>query len=226
MVVQLPEETNDQGFAMTSSFSSMMYAALALLAGIDDLAGRIDRMARAMEAVIAGEAPAMRALAALRHERAVYLGSHIFKGLAREAALKLLELTDGGVIAGWDSPLGFRHGPKTMVNARTLVVVFLSNDPTTRRYDLDLIEELSRDGRSAGLLVICGRDDDLPAGLERVPVPGMADADDVDLLLPFIVAPQILAFEQSIAHGLAPDRPNVSGTVHRVVQGVRIHLDG
>ena len=168
----------------------------------------------------------MRALAGLRHERVVYLGSHIFKGLAREAALKLLELTDGGVIAAWDSPLGFRHGPKTMVNARTLVVVFVSNDPYTRRYDLDLVEELCRDRRSAGVLVICGRDDDLPTGPQRVLVSGMADADDIDLLLPFVVAPQILAFEQSIAHGLSPDRPNVSGTVHRVVQGVRIHLDG
>jgi tagatose-6-phosphate ketose/aldose isomerase len=226
MVVLLPEETNDRSFAMTSSFSAMMYAALALLAGIDAMASRVDRMARAMEAVISTQTSAMRALAARRHERAVYLGSHIFKGLAREAALKLLELSDGGVVAAWDSPLGFRHGPKTMVNARTLIVVFVSNDPTTRRYDLDLVEELCRDGCSAGVLVICGRDDDLPAGLERILVPSMADAEDVDLLLPFIVAPQILAFEQSLAHGLSPDRPNVSGTVHRVVQGVRIHLDG
>ena len=56
----------------------------------------------------------------------------IFKGLAREAALKLLELTDGGMIAAYDSPLGFRHGPKTIVNDSTLVVIFLSNDAYTR----------------------------------------------------------------------------------------------
>jgi tagatose-6-phosphate ketose/aldose isomerase len=51
----------------------------------------------------------------------------------------------------------------------------------------------------------------------------MATAEDVDLLLPFIAAPQIFAFEEAIGRGLSPDRPNLSGTVNRVVQGVRIH---
>jgi len=51
----------------------------------------------------------------------------------------------------------------------------------------------------------------------------MADAEDVDLLIPFIIAPQLLAFEAAVGRGLSPDRPNVSGTVNRVVQGVRIH---
>ncbi len=41
------------------------------------------------------------------YERVVYLGSHIFKGLAREAALKLLELTDGGMIAVYRLAHGF-----------------------------------------------------------------------------------------------------------------------
>jgi len=162
-------------------------------------------------------------LAAKGYERVVYLGSHIFKGLAREAALKLLELTDGAVIAAYDSPMGFRHGPKTMVNDRALVVVFLSNDAYTRRYDLDLLEEIRRDGKAGGLLAICGRDDEVPAGVERILVPAMADAQDIDLLIPFIAAPQIFAFEESLRRGLSPDNPNVAGTVNRVVQGVRIH---
>ena len=54
----------------------------------------------------------------------------------------------------------------------------------------------------------------------------MRDAEDVDLLIPFIVAPQIFAFEESLARGLSPDNPNTSGTVNRVVQGVRIHAFG
>ena len=43
------------------------------------------------------------------------------------------------------------------------------------------------------------------------------------VLFPFIAAPQMFAFEESIRRGLSPDKPNVSGTVNRVVQGVRIH---
>ena len=52
----------------------------------------------------------------------MYLGGQEFKGLAREAALKMLELSDGTVVALAETPLGFRHGPKTIVNGKTLVV--------------------------------------------------------------------------------------------------------
>jgi tagatose-6-phosphate ketose/aldose isomerase len=222
-VILPPEETHDRSFAMTSSFSCMTYAALAALSGIDGMRARVDRMAQAVEAVIAAQVDAMRTLASKRYERVVYLGSHIFKGLAREAALKLLELTDGGMIAAYDSPMGFRHGPKTIVNDRTLVVIFLSNDAYTRRYDVDLLDEIRRDGGHGGLLAISARDEGVPGGVERVLIPAMAGAEDVDLLLPFIAAPQMFAFEASIGRGLSPDKPNVSGTVNRVVQGVRIH---
>jgi D-galactosamine 6-phosphate deaminase/isomerase len=223
LTILLPEETHDRSFAMTSSFSCMTYAALAALSGIDGMQARIELIAQAVEAVITAQAATMRTLAGRGYERVVYLGSHVFKGLAREAALKLLELTDGAMIAAYDSPLGFRHGPKTIVNDRTLVVVFLSNDAYTRRYDLDLLEEIRRDGRHGGLLAICGRDEGMRAGVERIVIPAMADARDVDLLIPFIAAPQMFAFEQSIGRRLSPDKPNVSGTVNRVVQGVRIH---
>jgi len=73
------------------------------------------------------------------------------------------------------------------------------------------------------LLAIAGRNERLPATVERILIPAMADAEDVDLLIPFIIAPQLLAFEAAVGRGLSPDRPNVSGTVNRVVQGVRIH---
>jgi tagatose-6-phosphate ketose/aldose isomerase len=223
MTILLPEETHDRSFAMTSSFSCMTYAALAALSDIDGMQARVERIAQAVETVIVAQADAMKTLAGRGYERVVYLGSHIFKGLAREAALKLLELTDGGMISAYDSPLGFRHGPKTIVNDKTLVVIFLSNDVYTRRYDLDLLEEIRRDGRHGGLLAISGGDEGMPSGVERILIPAMADARDVDLLIPFIAAPQIFAFEQAIGRGLSPDKPNVSGTVNRVVQGVRIH---
>ena len=93
----------------------------------------------------------------------------------------------------------------------------------TRRYDVDLLNEIRRDGKHGGLLVISGRDEGVPAGVERILIPAMGDAEDVDLLIPFIAVPQMFAFEGSISRGLSPDKPNTSGTVNRVVQGVRIH---
>jgi tagatose-6-phosphate ketose/aldose isomerase len=223
LTVQLPEATHDRSFAMTSSFSCMTYAALAVFSGIAAMDGRVDAIARATEKVIAGSTSVMQAATAEGYERVVYLGSHIFQGLARESGLKLLELTNGALVTMFDSPLGFRHGPKTIVNNRTLVVVFFSNNAYTRSYDIDLLDELRRDNDAARVIAITAQDGVGLPRADEVSVPGLETADDAELLFPYIVAPQIFAFFASLRLGLTPDKPNTSGTVNRVVQGVRIH---
>ena len=223
LTIQLPEATHDRSFAMTSSFSSMTYAALAAFSGIAAMDARVDAIARATERVIADYTAVMRAAAQEDYERVVYLGSHIFQGLAREAGLKLLELTNGALVTMFDSPLGFRHGPKTIVNARTLVVVFFSNNAYTRSYDFDLLGELQRDNDAARVIAITAQDGLGLASGDEITVRGLEGADDAELLFPYVVAPQIFAFFESLRLGLTPDKPNTSGTVNRVVQGVRIH---
>jgi tagatose-6-phosphate ketose/aldose isomerase len=221
-VVVLPEETHDRAFAMTSSFTAMMFAALSIFTGIIAMDGRADRISAAVaEAIAAADAP-MAALSARSFDRVVYLGSGLFKGLAREAALKLLELTDGALVTTFDTALGFRHGPKTIITDRTLVVVFTSNDPLTRRYDLDIIEELRRDGQCGAVLAISAQQIDGDA----IVISQLEHAADADLLFPFIVPAQLLGLHNSLQRGLTPDTPNASGTVNRVVQGVRIHAIG
>lgn len=211
-VVVLPSETHDRGFAMTSSFSAMMLAAASILEGIEAVGARVAAIAEAVNGALQTE-PAAAELARRGFERVVYLGSGVFKGLAREAALKLMELSDGAVVTAFDTPMGFRHGPKTIVSDRTLVVVFMSNDPLTRLYDADIVTELRRDG-SAEVISI-GAGGDLAVG-----DPGLGD---VDLLFPYIVPAQLFGLKVSLALGLTPDEPNATGTVSRVVQGVRLH---
>jgi tagatose-6-phosphate ketose/aldose isomerase len=216
-VVVLPEATHDRAFAMTSSFTAMMFAALSILGGIGAMDARTPAITAAVSNVLARSRPVVADLATRGFERVVYLGSGVFKGLAREAALKLMELSDGAVVTAFDTALGFRHGPKTIITGRTLAVIFLSNDPLTRLYDLDIIRELRGDGR-CGAVVVVG------AGAEAdIAVSGMEGAVDADLLFPFIVPAQLFGLHVSEALGLTPDRPNASGTVNRVVQGVRIH---
>jgi tagatose-6-phosphate ketose/aldose isomerase len=141
----LPEASNDQSFAMTSSFTSMLLAAAGALRLMPTDGTRSARLSRLAVLVLTSWLPLITSLVRAQFERVVYLGSNELKGLAREAALKMLELTDGRVVSLAEAPLGFRHGPKTVVNGSTLVVVFLSNDAHTRRYDLDLLAELRRD---------------------------------------------------------------------------------
>ncbi len=136
----MPERTNDTGFAMTSSLTSMLLTCL-LTARARPTADDGEALARAAEHVV-GLQPDIRALAQTKKQRFVYLGSGPLEGLARESALKLLELTAGEVVTYFDSPLGFRHGPKSALDGDTLVVVYVSTDPYTRRYDLDIIAEI------------------------------------------------------------------------------------
>ncbi len=215
-ILLLPEETHDRSFAMTSSFTAMTYAALEALARGG---GDIDAIVRSVQSVISDHAARMKTLAETGFDRVVYLGSGVFKGLAREAALKLMELTDGQIVTAFDTPLGFRHGPKTIVTEKSLIMMFVSNDPLTRAYDLDLLAELRDDGKAGSVIALSAR-----GGVaDAIPVPELAEASDFSLLFPYIALPQMFAFYASLATGLTPDNPNVSGTVNRVVQGVRIH---
>ena len=244
LAILLPPETHDQSFAMTSSFTAMMLAALLVFDGhYRDLRHDHDRgagdsvaqVARATQEFLAEHNATLRTLAAESYSRVVYLGSNGFKALAREAALKLMELSDGKVVAAFDSPLGFRHGPKTIVTGDTLVFVFVSNDPYTRRYDLDLLRELRADARAGRIIAITAQADESPSqgnshpqGASPAPgewlhVAGLAGAGDGDLYFPYVVCAQLYAFHRSLALGNTPDQPSHSGTVTRVVHGVTIH---
>lgn len=220
LVILLPEPTHDRGFAMTSSYSSMVYAGLAALSGIAAFEGKIGAIADAVEQVIRDYTEMLKDACEGGYVRVAYLGSHIFKGTSREAALKMMELTNGAIVTLFDSPVGVRHGPKTFVNSKTLVFLLLSNDPYTRQYDLDMLNEFRRDG-VAGRVIALTAQDGVDGDLIRIR--GLEQAEDIALLFPYIAVPQIFAFQQSLRHGLTPDSPNPDGTVNRVVQGVRIH---
>jgi tagatose-6-phosphate ketose/aldose isomerase len=220
-VLLLPDETHDRAFAMTSSFTGMLLAA-AWAFGL--ALPPVTALAQAAQTLADGEADRLYALAEQPLERVVFLGSNTLLGLAREAALKMLELTDGKLVAMADSTLGFRHGPKTILNDRTLVVIVLSNDAYTRRYDLDLLRELRREGRARVLAL----------GTTAVHGAELPHTDDVRLALPtdapdLALAPVALVFAQCLALlaslrlGITPDNPSASGTVTRVVSGVTIH---
>ena len=218
--ILLPDATHDRGFAMTTSFTSMLLAAASAFGVLAP--GAASAPAAAGAHVLATALPLLQALVERRFQRVVYLGSNELRGLAREASLKLLELTDGQVVALFDSPLGFRHGPKTIVDADTLIVVLLSNDARARRYDLDLLRELRNDGRAGRVLALSGLPEPELGG-DCLVLHGAAQAADLALALPYILFCQAFALLQSLALGLHPDTPSVSGTVNRVVRGVTIY---
>jgi len=237
--VLLPEACNDQSFAMTSSFSGMLLAAAVALRLVSADGTRAARLARLGAHVLASCVAELTSLVRAQFERVVYLGSSELKGLAREAALKMLELTDGKVVSVGEAPLGFRHGPKTVLDGSTLVVAFLSNDAYTRRYDLDLLAELRRDAVAGRVIALTNRmhlpehsdtlvlaEDAAAGGADGAAGRPAEPLTDLELCLPYVVFAQALAMLRSLSLGLTPDSPNAAGTVNRVVQGVSIYPYG
>jgi tagatose-6-phosphate ketose/aldose isomerase len=219
--ILLPEASNDRSFAMTSSFTGMLLAAALAFGMFRSGTSRVRELARLVTRLQGELLPTLAPLVADDFDRVVFLGSKELTGLAREAALKMLELTDGRVVAIADSTLGFRHGPKTFLNARTLVVLFVSHDAYARQYDLDLLSELRRESVAGRVVALTGsretaaHRDTLPAGLDA--------RSDFELCFPYAVFAQSLALLRSLSLGIRPDQPNAAGTVSRVVQGVTIY---
>ncbi len=220
LVLMMPPESNDQGFAMTSSFTSMVLATwLALAPDANDLKA-VEQIADAGTAVLRERADAVAELAARGYQRVVYLGSGPLAALARESALKVLELSAGAVVSYFDSSLGFRHGPKSVIDGASFAIVYLSNDPYTRQYDEDIAVELRQQMGAENVVVVAATPSlRLPVWL----VPGLEDAPDVLAGLPFVLVAQLFALHTSLALGLTPDSPSPSGQVNRVVKGVTVH---
>lgn len=218
----MPAASDDRGFAMTSSFTCMTLAALVALdpATRPDLGPRLAAMA---EKLLDPWGERAERVSRQGYQRVVYLGSGALKALARESALKVLELTAGAMVAIGDSPLAFRHGPKAVLDDRTLVVVYLSNDPYTRGYDLDLLAELRRTQGTEHVLAVTAEHGDLPDDGSTWTVPDAADLEDAALAIPAVLGAQLIALHASMTLGLQADNPFPSGDVNRVVQGVRIH---
>lgn len=220
LVLLMPPGTNDEGFAMTSSFTSMLLATWLTLTPEGPADDLLARVADAGDAVLATRADAVAELVQRRYERVVYLGSGPLTGLARESALKVLELSAGAVVSYFDSALGFRHGPKSVIDDSSLAVVFLSNDAYTRRYDQDIARELRQQMGDEDVLVLAAQPSELGGAWT---VPGLDDAPDVLLALPYVLVAQMFALGTSLSLGLVPDSPSPSGQVNRVVQGVTVH---
>ena len=158
-------------------------------------------------------------------KRIVYLGSNCLKGVAQESQLKMLELTQGAVTTMFDSPMGFRHGPKSVVNDETLTVVYLSDNEYQRQYEYDIIKEMSGQRKKNRLVAVSAHADAEIEGMVDTFINFDLDApkDNIFLGFDYIMVAQVIALFKSINVGISPDDPCPSGEVNRVVQGVTIY---
>ena len=226
--INLTDETHDQSFAMTSSFSNMYLATLLCfhLDDLDETIAKVEKIMATGQAFLDNKYDiAQKIVDEYDFNRIVYLGSNCLKGIAQESALKMLELTAGRVVTMYDTPLGFRHGPKSIIDDNTITVVYLSDNAYTRQYEIDLIKEMSGQRKGNKIVAVMSKADDAVAALVDYTVVYDQEGENENVLLglDYILFAQTLAVLKSLSMGITPDNPCPTGEVNRVVKGVTLY---
>jgi tagatose-6-phosphate ketose/aldose isomerase len=223
----LEDAVNDRGLAMTSSFSNMLVFGQCL-AHADDL-GRYEHVL--LQLIHAGKsflpiaADCAGALAREPFTKACFVGSGPLRAVAKESALKLLELTAGKVVTMSESALGLRHGPMAALDPETLFVCFLSSNRRVQEYERNLLEEIGSKRLVTTRVVVAGSAVPSLNSLAEhnlAPAGPHAVADDYRPAVDVIFG-QVLGLFFSLRWNLRPDCPSPNGAISRVVQNVSIH---
>lgn len=226
LIFLLPPESNDKSLAMTSSFTCMLLAGLLIsdIDSIDAMKSEVAILNSYGEKIFNEYVSSLCAVSKLEFDRAVFLGSGTLKGVATESQLKLQELTDGKIICKDDSFLGLRHGPKAVINERTLVTYLFSNNRYAYKYEIDLVKAVMK-GRKPifSIGIMESKIEGIHLDLEIIFGDGKSKLREEFLAIVSVLPAQILGFFKSIQFGLMPDNPSESGMIHRVVQGVNIY---
>ena len=224
--VCLDDAVNDRGLAMTSSFSNMVVFGQCLAHTNDP--GRYEeilpRLVEAGRNFLPRAAECASALAKDAHTKGCFVGSGPLRAVAKESALKLLELTAGKTLTMSESVLGLRHGPMAALDQDTLFVCFLSGNRRVQAYERDLLDEIGKKRLVRSRIVVGGSEISRDSFAEHyLPSTGPSGiADDYRPAVDVIFG-QLLGLFSSLRWKLRPDCPSPNGAISRVVQGVSIH---
>ena len=227
LAINLTPETLDKSFAMTSSFTNMYLATVLCfnLDHFDETVAAVNDVIGAAKQLVEEDWPTIKEFdGAFDYGRIVYLGTNTLKGIAQESALKMLELNAGKIVTMYDTPLGFRHGPKSIIDNTTLTVLYLSDGEYQRQYELDLLKEMSGQRKENRIMVVCNTPCELVKSLANYYYCFDTPAkDNVFVGLDFIIVAQLMALFASIRNHFTPDNPCPTGEVNRVVKGVILY---
>nr|WP_232796254.1 SIS domain-containing protein [Staphylococcus canis] len=213
--IVLPDETNDQSLAMTSSFSSMLFAVYVLFGGqfydtfFDVASNHFDWIEDQADQVNAVD-----------FSKVFYVGTGLIGELTKEVSLKLNELTAGQIEIARETTLGFRHGPKAGLSDDAIFIMLRSNEAYIRQYEADIISEVTQVKDRYHVLVLDGQEQD---DTHTITLPEAQELNDLELALLYLMFGQLLAAKKSVSLGLNPDNPSPDGFINRVVKGVTIY---
>lgn len=229
ILLLMPDKAHDKGFAMTSSFTTMLLSAILIfeLDNLSKLKNIINNVIDVGNEIIENFPKELSKVSVKESSRMVFLASSLLSGVAEEAALKILELTQGKIVTVHNTYLGFRHGPKSIINKDTIICGFLSNNDYIYKYEKDLFKELKEENIGKKIIGITAKPNrevkNLADHLIFLNNETLSKANDIFLTFNYLLFVQIFAFNKSLKFGLSPDNPSPSGEVNRVVKGVKIY---
>lgn len=220
------DEANDRGLAMTSSFSNMVIfgQCLAHIKDIDGYEAVLRRLVAAGKSLLPRAADCAASVAKQGYTKACFVGSGPLREVAKESALKVLEMTAGKTLTMTESALGLRHGPMAALDDQSLFVCFLSGDKRVQGYERDLLREIGAKKIARRRVVVGGGELNADSYAEDYLAPagvtGIADEyrPPVDVMFG-----QLVGLFSSIQWKLMPDSPSPAGVITRVVEKVNIY---
>ena len=112
------------------------------------------------------------------------------------------------------------------MNSKSIVVYLMTDQEEVQRYERDLVKQVDANNKPVAQIIVIGGEapalPDVKADLV-VKMPYGYKENTFYGIVPFVVVGQLLGYYASLAHGLNPDAPSVSGNIHRVVEGVTIY---
>lgn len=225
-VVVLDDAVNDRSLVMTSSFTNMviMGHCLANAWSIEQYAMTLKALVHAGKDFLPRAAEQAERIAAQDISRVCIVGIGALAGVAKEAALKVLELTAGRMMTMSETVLGLRHGPMAALNDKTLFLSFASGDECRANYTVDLLKEISTKDVVAERIAI-GQASTKAKLAPYCDLYLSLDLETEDVYRPVVdvIFGQLLGLYCSVAHGLKPDSPSPGGVINRVVQQFQIY---
>ncbi len=196
----------ESSMVMTKSLSSMIIGIQTAIASVSDQA---ERRLDELISVVAGQPERISSarelaqeLVSVRHfDRTVFLGMGAMFGMAQEGCMKLKEMSNA-----WTESFGtleFRHGPKSIVDSHTCVVVLVSEQ--SRAEELKVAREMQEYGAHVVVVAAAeGADASFADTFVETGLPEVSDEARATAALPFL---QYYGFYTALKRGNDPDHP-------------------
>jgi glucosamine--fructose-6-phosphate aminotransferase (isomerizing) len=201
-VLQLPAK--EESTVMTASFTSMLLAMqfmAAKLAGNEAFLAELDQLARLVEALFTKYSSKLESFAQRPFQDVAVLGQGSLYPIASEVALKVMESSSS--YAQFFHTLEFRHGPKSIIDNRALVIALIADSSAAR--EIKVLREMRELGASTIAIVNNATDEARNAADLLIEL--SSSLSELSLLVAYIVWGQLFGSYVGLAKGLNPDEP-------------------